>query len=1698
VPPPPRRPSGTLQKPGGSVRVVPPPIAAGSATSTPKPEARPQPKSIPPPLPASPPPPVVAPAHLKTDAGLGATPAASETPLWAQQVLRKLEAELGRERDPLRVGRLHYEVARLYESPVGDLTNAADHYQKAYATCPDHLPTLRGARRVLTAKKSFGAALPLFDAEARYLSEPGLKAQLFYEKGRILEDHLAQKREARDAYAAAVELDGQNAAYLKALERVDAQAKSWDALEKTLERAANVVSSDARHRAALIVERARLVEARKGDSRTATELYNEALGFDPRAPGALEALKRLHYAHQRWRDLTFVLQREAEQSSDPEVRAMAFYRMGRVLCDRLGHQDEGQSAFERALSEVPGDPMVLGELARLYETTKRWDALADVLERLAELAPSPSQKLGVMHRIGQIAEERLDDEARAISWFSRALGLDPTYLPALQALGSLHTRRQEWAELIAMHLGEAGATADATRAASAEARVAAIYEERLGNLEHAVAHHMKALGLHPGYAPSFKALSRIYQEAGKWRELVELFERAVDEAKDAETKITFLFKIGRAWEDALGSPAHAVGAYKRVLEVAPNHVGAIHAVQRAAERAGRFQELVWALELEDRLHDLEGALARYRRVVELDKTFQPGLSSLGRLYYQAGRWEDLLDTYKRELEVAAKGAPTAALLYKMGELSEERIGREDDAIGYYRRALDADAFHHAALHALARKLSERGQWGELVKLIELELSGLTEPAERARAAFHLGEVYENKLAQPDRALLAYEQALLAVPEFRPASDGRARLLTLNKEYRKLAEDLSREIGAAKDPVVAMLALFRQGEVYRDELGEVNRAIEAFEAVLSRDPSHLGALLALEPLYVEAGAWDSLARVYATEARVLSDVGARVAALKELARLQEVRGVGRPEELRAAYIAVLQLSPSDPGALAALERVALSSKDTQLLTHVDAKLGATLGTPALAAVHQTRLAEALEALGDPSALETFRAALARDRDNLAAALGVVRIAERGDDPGLLGEAAELSFRVLLDKPRGAELLVRASQALIARSDVEGAVMALEAALEKHPDDAEAARELRRLLLGRREVDRLFDALCQAAQWARDGERMAALWLDVSEVLADEKKDVPAAIAALHRTLERLPRHIPTLMRLADLYARDKQYAEAVDRLKQTLAASPPPETEVAAHLMLSRLLKDHLGDEARALGSLERVLAIDARNREALSRVLEIQMRRGQMNEAANTAAELVAVAASNKERADTLGLLARLNRQNKNLDAAANAYEQAVSMVGTEGTVAAEFKDLLLEQKLLGEDPRWDYYVGALSGYADMQSDPRKRSAIQLEIAQVLADEMEVLDRALHTLQRALVADAENGALRTELAKRLRQAGHFPQALIELRRLLESDVTKIETWSSILACFQGMQKKEEAELTMAPLVALGFASDLERATISSRVPRCAHARPGSFDETAFRGVDARGSDPAVGVLGAISEGLGKVFPPELDRYGLGSRDRITSRTGHPTKQLADRVAAVFGPLEFDIYLHRAHQGGLEVELTDPPAILVPAHVTALKESEQVFLFARPLALMARGAHAILRLAPAELGLLLISACRQLDPSFGAGVSDEDFLQQQQKRVQKSLSRKNRRTLEEVAPAFMSAPRPDPDQWVFEHRKVAARAAALLADDLPASIALIRRMEGDLAGLRGTPLAQGIALTHDVLRFWVSDAAFALRRRIGLL
>ncbi|HEV8246904.1 MAG TPA: tetratricopeptide repeat protein, partial [Polyangiaceae bacterium] len=991
--------------------------------------------------------------------------------------------------------------------------------------------------------------------------------------------------------------------------------------------------------------------------------------------------------------------------------------------------------------------VILEELARAYEQAKRYGDLATTFERIAEIVPTASEKVGYYHRIAQIYEERGDDVPKAIEWYERALAAERTYLPAIQALGKLYARAQRWESLITVHGGEAEGGNDVDRRAAAHARIAEVYENKLGRPELAAQHHAKALGLVPGYEPSFKALSRLLTQAGRFTELVELYERAVDGAHDSEHKVTYLFKIGRLYEDSLADPGQALTAYRRILDVDTHHMGAIHAVQRAAERAGRPKELIAALEqeaglvadkkrkleilhrasevAETNLGDDQLALSTLKRVADLDKSYQPALASLGRLYYKLGRWEDLLETYRSELRLAPRGGNAAALLYKMGEIYEERIGRDEDAIAAYRRAVEADPFHSPSQIALSRKLGERGRWDELVKLLELELTVLKDPERRARTAFRIGEAYENKLKLPEKALGAYDQALVADPGFRPARDGRVRLLSDAKDHKRLVEELEREAAATGDPTMAVAALFHAGEVQRDELNDPVRAIQCFERVLERDPAHLEAMLSLEQLYAERGAWEELSKIFAAQARVLADPQARVAVLRELARLLERRGLGNAEQIQQAYFAILQLLPDDLGALLALERLALREQDNRLIAQVDVKLGTVFDDPLVTSAHMTRLGELLEAAGDSSALDVYRMALSRDAGNLAAARGLSRLSERRADPVLLEEAAEREATVTLDRPVASRLLVRSAEIRAERGESEQATLLLERALELYPDHEPAASRLRDVRLGRGEIDPLIAVLSRAAAAATQRERSVQLCILVAELYADKKNDLPAALAALQRGSSLLPSHVGALLKLGEYFARDGQWQQAAERLKAAAQQATSDDVKIEAHVRLAGVLDEHLGDHDRALASVETVLAVNPNHRAALDRLFELTLRKGDLEKAADTAARLVRVSPGPAERVNALVKFGRLERKRGRVGAAGQSYEEAVALSGLEGPAAAELLELVREKPKKPDSPTFNSYAAALSRFVEQarSNDPKLVPVFQ-ELARVQGDEL--------------------------------------------------------------------------------------------------------------------------------------------------------------------------------------------------------------------------------------------------------------------------------------------------------------------------------------------------------------------------------------
>jgi hypothetical protein len=238
----------------------------------------------------------------------------------------------------------------------------------------------------------------------------------------------------------------------------------------------------------------------------------------------------------------------------------------------------------------------------------------------------------------------------------------------------------------------------------------------------------------------------------------------------------------------------------------------------------------------------------------------------------------------------------------------------------------------------------------------------------------------------------------------------------------------------------------------------------------------------------------------------------------------------------------------------------------------------------------------------------------------------------------------------------------------------------------------------------------------------------------------------------------------------------------------------------------------------------------------------------------------------------------------------------------------------------------------------------------------------------------------------------------------------------------------------------------------------------------------------------------------------VSELGISSRDRISSRSGHPTRQALDRMAKALGLSDVELVV-TASVSRTRVLAQDTLWIVVPKPVSELAEPAQLASIGRALARVALGVPWLEELPPPHIEALLLAAARQVVPTFGDDFIDviaKKLVSTYEPSVARALTRRQKKMLEELAP-HVAAPqgRPTPiDTFIGALARAELRAAYLLCGDLLATIDEIRSFDAIFARASDRPGAPTVTavLDHlyagDIARYALTAEATALRRRIG--
>src|SRR5690606_32252641 len=191
--------------------------------------------------------------------------------------------------------------------------------------------------------------------------------------------------------------------------------------------------------------------------------------------------------------------------ADPEEAAEVELELARLLETRLDDSDRAVNHLEKARSLSPKAGLrALPALDRLYTALDAPVELAQVLEAAAEAAEAPADRLGLLFRLGQLAESRLEAPERAAAAYERILEIDPEHLPSLRLLEPLYEAAGN-SEKLAANLEAQQALVQGPERERVMSKRAKVASEGLGDAGAPIQLHRQLLEQNPRHEQAFVA-----------------------------------------------------------------------------------------------------------------------------------------------------------------------------------------------------------------------------------------------------------------------------------------------------------------------------------------------------------------------------------------------------------------------------------------------------------------------------------------------------------------------------------------------------------------------------------------------------------------------------------------------------------------------------------------------------------------------------------------------------------------------------------------------------------------------------------------------------------------------------------------------------------------------------------------------------------------------------------------------------------------------------------------------------------------------------------------------------------------------------------------------------------------------------------------------------------------------------------------
>jgi tetratricopeptide (TPR) repeat protein len=852
---------------------------------------------------------------------------------------------------------LLFRAARLYEQHLKDLDEA----EKAYAWIVEIDPADDMASAALeTVRKAAGKyeeVIEMLLGRVELASEPEERAEAMAEIGRIYAEELDDAPQAVVAYAKAYSDAPWHEEYADAIDKrvgSDMQALG-DAMSMLVEATRAELAPE--HKNKIFLRLAHWYLTKVGRADAALPCYQAVIATDPTNDAALGGMANLFRTTQAYAELGAVLQRRADATSSPAKSREFRCEMADLLETKLNEPAKAKELYEQVLAADPGHIKAGDALLRYYEKDNNTRGTLGILERRAEALRGKDRAESLV----QIARlyESLKEFAEAVTRYDLALVADDTNQDALKALERIYTQSSKFQELLGVLDKQASHAATPRQKIGFLERIAKIWETEFLDHTQATLALERILEVDPAHEEALAGLARHYRALNRWEDVAGVYERHLKIMTDKQQRLEMLLMRARVLADQVGAPERAMKTYEEVLELDPQHAGALEAVAGLREQSGDAQAAIKAIDalaakaqgpkekaehflraakmLETR-GDRDGAIERYKMALEANPRETVASSALRTIYVERGDTQLAIELIVREIEFADSKTAKAKLCAEVAKLSRDKLKDKDRAENAAKQALGHDETQLDALVILGDMAYEAEKFVEAQHHLESvagRLDLLPKEAQTRTLRRYVESLARSGMA--DKAVDWCDKVLELAGEDLEAVQVVAKVQFDHGDAKKAFQLYQEILDKAGSKLVGSdrsTVLYRHGEAAR-KAGDAVTAIKSLSEAADMDPSSPEPLVALARVHESKGDWEEVIKIKNRRLDVASG-DERVDLLCEIGEVCASKLNDRTRAAKSLQTA-LEERPDDRKLLTRLMQLYSENKDWSKLVEVVLKL-----------------------------------------------------------------------------------------------------------------------------------------------------------------------------------------------------------------------------------------------------------------------------------------------------------------------------------------------------------------------------------------------------------------------------------------------------------------------------------------------------------------------------------------------------------------------------------------------------------------------------------------------------------------------------------------------------------------------------------------------------------------------------------------